>query len=518
MSDTLALLHARLLPSRADDADAVLVRGGRILQVGRSDEIERALPPGAERIDVGGRVVVPGFQDAHFHFLQYGRTLLRPSLAACSSREEFLASIDDAHRRGPGHAPLFLENWDASTWRPRRERSAGSAAEASQLPERSDLDAIAADRPIVARHVSGHFALVNGAALSLLAERWHGDGVAARTGHVVEEPALELDELFPPDETEASAALHAAGAACLALGITTTCDFLRPRGLATYAHALDRADLSVRVTAWVLPECLAADGAIVGDPGASERFVVRGLKIFCDGTIGGRTAALFEDYTDRPRERGRLLLSRSELVELVRRAHGAGRPVAMHVIGDRAIAEALDVLAELPQEEIAERGHRLEHVELPRREDRMRLAALGVRPCVQPNFLRWANPGGMYESALGAGRLQRMNPFRSLLDDGCRPFFGSDGMPASPATGIRHALEHPVSSERLSRDQAVRLYTEEPATPGRASQGRLLAGEPADLAVLADFPERLHDPGEADLTILGGRVVHRRTLETLRTP
>jgi predicted amidohydrolase YtcJ len=111
-----------------------------------------------------------------------------------------------------------------------------------------------------------------------------------------------------------------------------------------------------------------------------------------------------------------------------------------------------------------------------------------------------------------------MNPFRSFVADGCRPFFGSDGMPASPALGIRLALEHPVVSERLSRDEAVRLYTEEAATPGRAAQGRLLAGEPADLAVFADFPERLPDPGLADLAILDGRVVHRRTLEALRAP
>jgi predicted amidohydrolase YtcJ len=506
LPDALALLHGRLLPARDDGADAVLVRGGRIARVARAEEVERELPAGAERVELNGRVVVPGFQDAHFHFLQYGRTLLRPSPAHCASREELLAAIDDAHRRRGGRAALICHGWDESAWPIRRP------------PVRADLDAIAPDRPIVARRVCGHFAVANGAALALLAERWKGGGVSPETGHVVEEPALELDELFPPDAPEAAAALEAAGRACLALGITTACDFLRPRGLATYAAALAASTLPLRITAWVLEECLDEAGGIPGDPGASDRFVVRGLKVFCDGTIGGRTAALLDDYADRPGERGRLLVSRPKLRALVRRAHAAGRAVALHAIGDRAIAEALEVLGELPREEIAERGHRLEHVEMPRPSDPARLAALGVRPCVQPNFLRWAEPGGMYETALGRERWRRMNPFRSLLREGCRPFFGSDGMPASPALGIRHALAHPVESERLTVDEAVRLYTEEAATPGRPSRGRLAPGEPADLAVLADLPERLPPPGLADLTILDGAIVHRRALEAPRLP
>jgi predicted amidohydrolase YtcJ len=229
---------------------------------------------------------------------------------------------------------------------------------------RADLDAIASDRPIVARRLCGHFAVANGPALALLAERWRGGGVATDTGHVVEEPALELDELFPPEEAEGRSALAAAGGACLALGITTASDFLRPRGLAAYAHHLAHDELPLRITAWVLEDCLAPDGSVRGDPGATDRFVVRGLKVFCDGTIGGRTAALFDDYADRPGERGRLLVSASKLRELARRAHGAGLAIALHAIGDRAIAEALDALSDLPHEEIPRRGHRLEHVEL----------------------------------------------------------------------------------------------------------------------------------------------------------
>jgi hypothetical protein len=274
----------------------------------------------------------------------------------------------------------------------------------------------------------------------------------------------------------------------------------------------------VRITAWVLPDCLAEDGSVPDDPGSSDRFHVRGLKVFGDGTIGGRTAAVFEDYADRPGVRGGMLLPRERLRALVGRAHRAGRAVAIHAIGDRTIATCLDVLEELPPADVAERGHRLEHVELIRPEDILRLARSGARPCVQPNFLRWAGPGGLYETALGCTRRDRMNPFRSLVDAGCRPFFGSDGMPASPARGIAWALDHPVPGERLDRDTAIRLYTEEAATPGRPARGRIAVGEIADLAVLADVPERLGGDGEVDLTLLDGRIVHRRTLEERAVP
>lgn len=415
-----------------------------------------------------------------------------------------LERIAAASAARPGRQLLFLESWDESDWADRTHVA------------RADLDAISEDRPIVARRVCGHRAVVNSAALGLLASRWSGRGIDGASGHVIEEPALELDELFPPDAREGAAALAAAARACFALGITTASDFLRPRALAIYA-APERPP-TPRITGWVLPECLTDRGEVIGDPGESDRFVVRGMKLFCDGTIGGRTAAVFEDYADAPGVRGELLLAPAVLRTLVRRAHDAGRAVAMHTIGDRAIATALDVLDDLPRREVALRGHRLEHVELPRREDIARMARLAVRPCVQPNFLQWAGRGGAYETALGPARLRRMNPFRTLLEAGCRPFFGSDGMPASPVAGIRWAMEHPVAEERLSLDEAIRLYTEEAATPGRPAEGRIEPGAIADLVALDDRPDRLPAPGFADLTWLGGEIVHRRALEANATP
>jgi predicted amidohydrolase YtcJ len=195
----------------------------------------------------------------------------------------------------------------------------------------------------------------------------------------------------------------------------------------------------------------------------------------------------------------------------VRTAHDAGWSVAVHAIGDRAIDAVLDAFAALPAGSTQDRGHRMEHVEMARPSDRERMRSLGIRPCVQPNFLQWAGPGGLYQRALGPERLARMNPFRSFLDEECHPFFGSDGMPTSPVLGLRLAVNHPVESQRLSGDEALRLYTEAAAdgVPGHPVSGRIEPGEVADLAVFSTDPETMPDPGLADLTVLDGRIVHR---------
>ncbi|MBZ0268819.1 amidohydrolase family protein, partial [bacterium] len=224
------------------------------------------------------------------------------------------------------------------------------------------------------------------------------------------------------------------------------------------------------------------------------------------------------DYADRPGGRGGMLVEPAAMSRSVARAHADGYAVAIHAIGDRAIGHALDSFAALPRDEVQGRGHRIEHAEMAGPAHRERMRAMDVRPCVQPNFLQWAAPGGLYETALGPERLAAMNAFASMRREGCRPFFGSDGMPPSPSFGLRHAVRHPIAAERLPADDALRLYTEAAAdgVPGHACRGRIAPGEIADLAVFAAEPSTLPFPGEADLTILGGAVVHRR--DCLETP
>jgi hypothetical protein len=148
---------------------------------------------------------------------------------------------------------------------------------------------------------------------------------------------------------------------------------------------------------------------------------------------------------------------------------------------------------------------------MPSPADIDRVRDLGLVASVQPNFLRWQRPGGLYETALGPERTARMNPYGTLVERGCRVCFGSDGMPAGPLFGIREALSHPNERERLDEETALRLYTEAAAaaTPGARCAGRMAEGEPADLAVLPDLPART-TRDEVDLTMLDGVVVFER--------
>jgi predicted amidohydrolase YtcJ len=337
--------------------------------------------------------------------------------------------------------------------------------------------------------------------------------VEARSGACREGPIRRLDDFFAPTDEQRHAGYRAANDRCLALGITTASDFLLPSMVDDY-DTVRSGDDGVRLFVHRIVSSVADIDAFPNIT-ETERFRACGIKIFTDGAIGGRTAALFEAYADRSTEFGVLLFDDGVLHAMIRAAHERGWSAAVHAIGDRAIAQVLTAFAPLPPSENAACGHRIEHFELPRPEDVERMIATGVRPCVQPNFVgQWAGPGGLYETALGPERARRMNPFRTLNERGARPFFGSDGMPASPRFGLASAVQHPVEAERLTTADAHRLYTIEAADAVRRdrSSGRLEVGAHADLVVLPDTLETWIAGGrdEVDATILGGRLVYER--------
>jgi predicted amidohydrolase YtcJ len=495
-----AIVRGALLPPRPDAADSLLVAGSRIERIGRAEDVLAALPPEAKVLDAAGRAVSAGFHDAHFHFLQMGIKASHPSLSRCRSRDELYEAVAEGLARHPGPTLLVFEEWDETNWTD------------SALPTREELDRVAGGRAVVLRRIDDHTAVANTAGLARLRAAWKGSGIDEGTGFCREDVVLLLEELFPPDEENLDEAFAAAARLCFSLGITTTCDFLRPGACDAYAERFDSVHPTPAVDVFVWEQCLRDRPRLDALP-RSPRLRLRGIKAWADGSVGAREAALFEDYADRPGSRGTLCYTDQELARIVRSGHDAGLTVALHAIGDRAIAQVLDVFAALPRDEIDARRHRIEHLELPREADVDRLARLGVRPCVQPNFVGlWAGPGGLYERALGAVRLRRMNPFGTLLRRGTGVFFGSDGMPASPLFGIRSAMHHPVPEERLTFAEAHRLYTEQAAlaVSGDGASARLEPGAPADVVVLPAAPEELAAGADLEVavTVAGGRVVH----------
>lgn len=212
-----------------------------------------------------------------------------------------------------------------------------------------------------------------------------------------------------------------------------------------------------------------------------------GVKCFLDGSLGGRTAALHEPYTDGEGS-GTLLMDTAELAAVAKKSFDENLTCAMHAIGDRAIDQALDVLTDFPRDT---RCFRIEHCELVGEAQLERLRTAPVYLGVQPNFIhRWGVRGGLYEQRLGPERRDRCKRFATLRTAGVPFVFGSDGMPPGPLYGLEGAVSHPVPAERLSPADALDCYTRIPNEVGLQTReaGRLAAGRLADITALDANP------------------------------
>lgn len=390
---------------------------------------------------------VPGFWDAHMHMLHFGLSRQRLDLGAAQSLEEALAALEAYARAHPEKAVLWGEGWDESAWA------------AARLPERADLDRVVPDRPVVLRRVCGHLAVLNSRAAAQAASRWPDlDPRGVLTG----ERAMALASIWPPTPAERETALLDAQAEALRLGIVRVSEMGSEGAVDAYLGLLKRGTLRGEVLLYFRPAQL--DLALrLRDEGWLERENLRlgGIKVFTDGSIGARTAALREPYADGA-GRGRLLCSDEQLAEILDRCVTHQVPVAVHAIGDAALAQVV----QQAEGTLARRGPQasgwvsLEHAELVDEGLIERAGAARLRFSMQPNFIaRWGGPGALYERALGAQRWARHNPLRRIWDAGVPLVFGSDGMPMDPVGGLRGAVEHPVAAARLTPDEALSAYS-----------------------------------------------------------
>jgi len=396
----------------------------------------------------GPRVyVTPGFSDAHHHLLHLGLTAARCDFSACDSLAATLDRLADHLRELPGESGIVWgERWDESRWPERRG------------PSRAELDALAPARPLALRRICGHRVALNSVAAREVEARL---GPLGPGGEPTEGQALVLGTVWPPSGPELEQALTEAQEQAIAMGITRVGEMGGYGALDTYVALARRGALKIAIDLFVPPTELdralelRAQGAF-----DSPQLHLAGVKLFADGSIGARTAALRRPYADRE-TMGELLLTDEQLLAHLRRCLAAGLPAAIHAIGDAAILQVLAQVARLG----AESGHllpgrvRLEHAEMIDEEMLARAAALGVDISMQPNFVaQWAGPGGLYETALGRERTLAMNPFRSVWAQPVAFVFGSDGMPMNPALGMQGAVEHPQEQQRLTPGQALGVY------------------------------------------------------------
>jgi predicted amidohydrolase YtcJ len=296
------------------------------------------------------------------------------------------------------------------------------------------------------------------------------------------------------------------------LGVTGVHDTCSLDGLRAFETLRDSGRLNIRVRANLsTPDSRSARAA--GLVACNDLLALGAIKVIADGSIGARNAAFSLPYVDDDTTSGRVNHSREQLAAIVRDARETSTQVEVHAIGDAAIGTVLDAFVEAGV--TPDDRSRIEHCELPNDADLDRMRRLGVVASMQPNFLQWSGPRGLYERRLGRDRDALIDPHRRVVDAGVRLAFGSDHMPLGPLLGIHHAVNAPHAGQLLSVVEALRAYTHGGAYAGfdEADSGRLQSGYRADLIVLDANPV---DHGKeidrilVDRTYVGGRLVYER--------
>ncbi len=503
-------------------ADAIAVAGGRVLAVGRAAELEPLLRADTGRLDAGGATVTPGLVDSHLHLLAWARSLEEVALGGAASRSEALERVAAFLAAEPGAGPVSGRGWDANAW--------------SDPPERASLDAVSGGRPVILHSKDYHALWVNSAALreagvargtsDPAGGRIERDAAGEPTG-IVREHAVRLFAGLEA-RTVRGSDLERLGRAAQRLhghGVTMVHDFEGVEAL-RLLRTLTRGPgwPRLRVIAHLSHAGLEAALAMGLESGVGDdRFRYGAVKLFADGTLGSRTAALLEPY-EGSAETGMDVVSPAELAQAVAQAAAGGFSVAIHAIGDRAVRSALDAV-EASAETLARLAlpPRIEHVQLLAPADRLRFARLGVWASLQPSHC----VADIEIAGRGWGaRVERSYPWRSLLEAGASVAFGSDApveVPV-PALGLHAALTRQrvdgtpdggfTPAECIGLDPALRAYTSGGAAlAGRsAALGRIAPGCPADLVVWdADLhrlpPSMLHNV-RPTCTLLAGEAVY----------
>jgi predicted amidohydrolase YtcJ len=452
---------------------ALTVRGNRIGRIYNEDEPLPGRDENIEHIDLGGKYMLPGFVDAHFHISSLALKSLRCDLGIAGSAAESIELLSQWPGRRDTQVLVGVD-WDESRWQDR------------QFPTRDMLDRIDSKRPIFARRICSHVGVVN----TVFARMLEAEGVKvdAETGVIEEDAVYSANKMSAPDDASFVASFDGAITELHRLGITGVHDIIEADRFDLYLEGIRRAENPIRIKGYVTtaPKKFTQFRETAGIMD-EQFFELKGVKLFLDGSIGGWTAALNEPYNDSPKK-GDLLLQEDKLKRILDGCIENNTGCAIHTIGDHALRTALQLLVGYPADS---HGFRIEHAEIIGPQELKLLEQAPVYVIMQPNFIRnWGTPGGLYETKLGKERLRLCNRFRTLHDNGIKFCFSSDVMPAGPLYGLKGAIQHPVSTERLTPGEALLYYTtrthELSGSP--AGYGVLEEGSPADFIVLSGNP------------------------------
>ena len=531
-SHTVAYLHGRIYTNDPEHpwADAMAIRDGKIRCVGKIDYVLLECggnDPSAETIQLKGKFVMPGFNDAHVHLGAAGAAMLSVRINGVTSIEELQKRVADAvahHREGEW---ITGSGWDHTLWADKK------------FPNKQELDAVAPKNPVFLVHVSGHVAVAN--TLALLHGEINKDtpnppgGMIERdedgsaTGMLEEDSAMSLVSVRIPDLKidQRRRGIQMVLADAAKNGVTSAQDFSDWADFLVYVQLKEEGKLTLRITEW-LPFLQPMDQlqTMRAQGGTTDPWLKTGpLKAFTDGALGSRTAAMLAPYSDDPSTSGILTNNPDKLRSMAIERDKAGFQLNFHAIGDRANRVALDVFEAVAKANgPRDRRDRVEHAQVLAPEDLPRFAQLKVIASMQPSQettdIRWAG------ERVGPDRAKGAYAWASLQKSGARLAFGTDYPvePINPLRGLYACVTRELPDggptggwqpqEKISLDDCIRAYTSGSAYAQfeEGKKGQLKAGEYADFIILSDdltkIPPQQYTKTTILLTVVGGRTVY----------
>jgi predicted amidohydrolase YtcJ len=513
-------------------AQAVAVLGDRIIAVGSNGDVEVLRGHDTKVIDGGGKLLLPGFNDAHVHFVGGGLQLDSVQLNDATSTEEFVRRIAEQAKKTPKGEWIQGGDWDETKWHP------------SSLPTKELVDPVTPDNPVFLGRYDGHSALANSAALRLA-------GITSKTpdppgGSIVRDaqgnPTGDLKDaakdivlkVIPPlSHDQRLRAMRRALEYAASLGVTSVQHMNDDESdsfadIGAYGELLQNGELTTRV--YVAPaisdwQNLAKIG--IRHAFGSSFLRTGALKGFADGSLGSGTAYLFDPYSDEPRNSGLLrnqMQPLSQMRDWMMQADAASLQICTHAIGDRAISMILDLYTEVATAHPGmERRFRIEHAQHMAEKDFARFAQLGVIASVQP--YQAIDDGRWAEARIGHDRASRTYAFRTFLNHGVHLAFGTDWdvAPLNPILTIYAAVTRATldgknpngwfPEQKLSVAEAVEAYTMGSAFAEfqEKEKGSITPGKLADMVLLSDDifsidPAKIRDV-KVLKTIVGGKLV-----------
>lgn len=511
-------------------AEAIAVRGERILMVGDNDQVLGAYP-NAERMDAEGQTIVPGLIDAHAHLMGLGTSMIAVDLVGAASKEEVLERLQAFAADLPADAWLTGRGWDQNDW------------PVKEFPTRDDLDAAFPDRPVWLRRIDGHAAWANSAAIREVGDEILNNMDDPEGGKIIRDERGRPTGIFvdaamsiignnqpPLTEADLDRALQLAVQETARYGLTGVHEAgINVATIERYQRVIDEDRFNIRLYGMIGGRGSTfnyfCDNGPILDYGG--KLTVRSVKFYMDGALGSRGAALLADYSDEPGNQGLLMQTSDAFTESVREAIRCGFQINTHAIGDRGNRVVVDAY-ETAMRELGDAGgrHRVEHAQIVSVDDIPRFGALGIIASMQPTHatsdMYWA------EDRVGPARAQGAYAWRKFLDSGAILALGSD-FPVervNPMLGFYAAVTRQDAEqwpeggwypeENLTRAEALRGFTLDAAYAAfqESDLGSLEAGKYADFVILSKdimtIPALEILETEVIATYIGGRNVYER--------